>query len=122
MKFGRLEINPALSPGVLDTATWDREAAWAAVQAVDDAFWPALIEAAGSGAPLPVDGGLTPHAPSCAWHEGTLYCLAGLPDGQQVFLEIGPGTGDNPLGAPIGVKSWPERPLNPQSPIPIPNP
>ena len=35
MKFGRLEIDPALSPGVLDTATWDTAAAWTAVQAAE---------------------------------------------------------------------------------------
>ena len=40
MRFGKLEINPALSPGVLDTATWDRAAAWAAIQAVEDGYWP----------------------------------------------------------------------------------
>ena len=49
MRFGKLEINPALSPGILDTATWDRDAAWAAMQTVDDTYWMVLMEAAASG-------------------------------------------------------------------------
>ena len=47
MRFGKLEINPALSPGVLDTATWDRDAAWAAIQAIEDAYWSAVIDGRG---------------------------------------------------------------------------
>jgi hypothetical protein len=107
MRFGKLEINPALSPGVLDTATWDRGAAEAAIQTIEDAYWSALIEAATSGSPLPVARGLTPHTSSSAWHEGAFYCLASLTDGQQVFLGIGQRAGDDPLGTPIGTKSVP---------------
>jgi hypothetical protein len=118
MRFGKLDINPAKNPAILDTATWDRAAAWAAVQAVDDAYWLAVMEAAANGAPPPATASLTPYAASVAWHQGAFYCLAGLPDGQQVFLEIGQGTSDAVLGAPIGAKSWPASPPNPQSPIP----
>lgn len=56
MRFGKLEINPLLTPGVLDTATWDRDVAWAGVQAVDDAYWVALAAAAGSGRQPPAGG------------------------------------------------------------------
>jgi hypothetical protein len=105
MRFGKLEINPALSPGVLDTATWDRNAAWAAVQVVADAYWPALMEAAAGSSCEPPADGLTTYSTSYAWHEGALYCLAGLADGQQIFLAVGPGAGAGPLGAPVGVKS-----------------
>ncbi|OIO94784.1 MAG: hypothetical protein AUK03_06365 [Anaerolineae bacterium CG2_30_64_16] len=107
MRFGNLEINPALSPGILDTATWDRDAAWAAVQTVDDTCWMALIEAAASGASLPADPGFVLHAPSLAWHEGTFYCLASLADEQQVFLAIGSYVDESVLGAPIGHKVIP---------------
>ena len=61
---------------------------------------------------------LTPHATSAAWYQDAFYCLAGLADGQQVFLEIG-RAGDDPLGTPIASKSWSERQPNPQSPIPV---
>ncbi|MCX6030752.1 MAG: tagaturonate epimerase family protein [Chloroflexi bacterium] len=120
MRFDKLNINPAKNPAILDTATWDRAAAVAAVQAVDDAYWPTLLTAAADGAPLfpvPTTASLTPCAASAAWHQGVLYCLAGLPDGQQVFLEIGQSTSDAVLGAPIGVRSWPGSPSNTQYPI-----
>jgi hypothetical protein len=117
MRFGKLEIAPALSPGVLDTATWDRDAAWAAIQAVEDAYWPALVEAAAAAAPLPATEGLMPYAPSCVWREGTLDCLAGLADGQLLFLEIGPDARDSGLGANIGSKSFPPIASKPQTPV-----
>jgi hypothetical protein len=109
MRFGTLEINPALSPGILDTATWDRAAAWAAIEAAQDGYWPALAEAARSGAALPVTAGLTPHAPSCVWHEDALCCLARLADGQQVFLAVGRGLDGAVLGEPAGRKVLPEQ-------------
>jgi hypothetical protein len=109
IRFGKLEINPAVNPGVLDTATWDRAAAWAAIGAAADGYWPVLAEAARSGAALPVTADLVPHAPSCVWHEDTLCCLAALADGQQVFLAVGPGLDDTILGEPAGRKVLPER-------------
>ncbi len=102
MRFGKLEINPAKNPAILDTATWDQAAAWTAVQAVDDAYWPALRsvasgEAAGHDLPLPDAAGLAPWMASCSWLQGVLYCLAELPDGQQILLEVG-----DSLGAGLG--------------------
>ncbi len=91
MRFGKLEINPKLSPGVLDTATWDGAAACASLLAIDGAYWPALVHAAQTGGPLPADPHLAPCPASFAWRQDTLLCLAGLPDGQQVFVEAGPG-------------------------------
>ncbi|MBX7237053.1 MAG: tagaturonate epimerase family protein [Caldilineales bacterium] len=105
MRFGRLEIDPRLSPAVLDTATWDQAAAWAAVQAGDEAFWPALVEAARRGAPLPAASGLTPYAPSCLFAGESLVCLAGLGDGQQVLLAVGPQATGLGLGPPVASKA-----------------
>jgi hypothetical protein len=107
MKFGKLEIDPALSPGVLDTATWDRVAAWTAIQAVADGTWLALLAAAASGAQLPAAGGVAPSTQSCAWHGDTLVCLAGLADGQQVFLAVGPQATNVALGSPVESKALP---------------
>ena len=67
----------------------------------------ALIEAAGNGTPLPAARQPAPHAPSCAWHGDTLVCLAGLVDGQQVFLAIGPQATTLGLGSPVGSKALP---------------
>jgi hypothetical protein len=58
-----------------------------------------------------------PYAPSCVWREGTLDCLAGLADGQLLFLEIGPGARDSGLGANIGSKSFPPIASKPQTPV-----
>jgi hypothetical protein len=101
MRFGKLDINPQLSPGVLDTATWDRAGAWNAVEALASADWPAWVVATKQGAPLPPGDRLAPHPSSCAWHGDTRVCLASLPDGQEVFLAIGPLAADLPLGAPL---------------------
>jgi len=116
MRFGKLEIDPALSPGVLDTATWDRAAASAAVAAVDPAYWPALLGAAEMGAALPPAASLAPHAASVAWRGDAFYCLAGLPDGQQVLLEAGPGSDESPLGAGIWNSPLPAPGDGPQHP------
>ena len=108
MLFGKLDINPAKNPAVLDTATWEPVKAWKIVQALDDAYWRSLEDAAAKGAPLPAGGGLAPYTASCARHHGALYCLAGLADGQQVFLEMGDVQAESVLGAVVGVKSFPE--------------
>ena len=104
-KFGALEINPAVNPAILDTATWDAAAAWRAVEAVDDGGWQAVEQAIGAGNHLPVTGSLTPHTGSAAHCQGSAFLLAGLPDAQQVFVEISPGECQAVLGAPIGTKA-----------------
>jgi hypothetical protein len=111
MRFGKLDINPRLSPGVLDTATWDRAGAWVAATDEGASDWQSWVAAAGQGVPLPPSDGLTPHLASCAWHGDTLVCLASLPDGQEVFTSIGPTAADLPLGAPLG-----QRALAPAAP------
>ncbi len=107
MRFGKLEIDPTLSPGILDTATWDRAAAWTSLQAVAAGGWLALLDAAVRGAPLPVTSGLTPYTSSCAWHGDTLVCLVGLADGQQVFVAIGPQATNLNLGSAVASKALP---------------
>ncbi|MBW7884678.1 MAG: hypothetical protein H3C34_18970 [Caldilineaceae bacterium] len=104
IRFGKLVINPALSPGVLDTATWDGDAAWELVRSVDDAYWLTLRERAAERAVLPATALLTPHARSCTWRDDTLFCLASLVDGQQVFLALGAGAGQGVLGRAIGAR------------------
>jgi len=107
MRFGKLKINPARNPAILDTATWDPVNAWRMVQALDDAYWQSLQEAVAHGAPLPPAAGLIPYAPSYARYQGALYCLAGLADGQQVFLAIGSEDGESVLRPPVGTQSLP---------------
>lgn len=101
MKIGNLEINPAKNPGVLDTATWDRTAAWQIVARAKDE-WPNVQKAAISGSALPEINGITPYTGSSKSRGAAVFCLAGLPDGQKVFVEIGNGGGTEALGEPIG--------------------
>jgi len=106
VQFGKLVIDPARNPAILDTATWAPADAWNTVQALDESYWQSLQEAAARGMLLPSGGGLTPHASSCVRHEGALICLASLADGQQVFIEIGSNGkgGQSVLGTPVGTK------------------
>jgi hypothetical protein len=45
MKFGKLEINPAKNPAILDTVTWDPEEAWRIVQSLDETYWRSIQNA-----------------------------------------------------------------------------
>ena len=107
-QFGKLAINPAVNPGILDTATWDPETAWTQIQAVGVDDWEALQAAATNETPPAPAADLTPYPSSFARHAGAFYCLAGLNDGQQVFLALGPGA-DSLLGVPIGSKALSEN-------------
>jgi hypothetical protein len=103
MKFNKLEMNPANNPGVLDTATWDRNAAWQAIERTGD-HWVQVQAAAIGGSPLPGHEGVTPFPGSCTTRGAAVFCLAALPDGQQVFVEIGSGGGPAALGPPLGTQ------------------
>ena len=101
MKFNELELNPATNPGVLDTATWDRGAAWQAIERTGDK-WLLVQSAAIAGGVLPPLDGIRPFTGSCKNRGAAVFCLAALPDGQQVFVEIGNGGGPEALGKPMG--------------------
>jgi hypothetical protein len=98
MRFGKLETNPVLSPGILDTATWDRAAAVAQIHAVDTDYWPNLSRAVQTGLRPPQREDLTAFAWSRAWRDGVGACLASLRDGQRVFFAFGA----DPQGATLG--------------------
>ena len=109
MTFGRLSIDPAKNPAVLDTGTWNAEKAWALIGGIEDGYWRSLLDSVGgkagaggntavSGAPardLPeAAGGFTPYPQSCARYPvadapwgGSLF-LARLADGQKVMVAL----------------------------------
>ncbi len=101
MRFGALEIDPAKNPAILDTGMWDLPAARQAVEAPDAAFWSAVREAATADNALPASHGVTPYTPSCARYGDSLLFLAGLADGQKVFVEVGTGADEPALGSPF---------------------
>ncbi len=101
MQFRKLDLNPAHNPGVLDTATWHRSAGWQAVVRVGDQ-WRNVQRAATEGRALPECDGARPFTGSGKTRGAAVFCLAELPDGQQVFVEIGNGGGPEALGEPMG--------------------
>ena len=78
-----LRIDTACNPAVLDTATWDRAAAWRAVRGLGEK-WAKHVAGAGAG----------------VRRGAAVFDLVRLPDGQQVFVEL--GRGGAALGEPLG--------------------
>jgi hypothetical protein len=105
MKFGKLEIEPAKNPAVLDSATWDPEKAWDIIGSLGERYWQSMHEAIMRKQDLPVNERCFPHSASCARHEGSDFLLASLADGQQVFIEIATAGRNTLLTEPIGRKS-----------------
>ena len=106
MKFEKLEIDPQKNPAILDTATWQPASAWSAVSAVDESHWNSVIQAVRQGRPLPVDKRCVVYVGSCAEYGKSMFFLAGLVDGQQVFIQLGTDSKDTFLGEPIGTRSF----------------
>ncbi len=116
MRFEKIEIEPSKNPAVLDTATWEPTKAWSTVSAVDESHWNSVAKAIRQDHPLPVDE-LRPsygrgehcivYAGSCAKYRTSVFFLAGLADGQHVFVELGTNDNDKDtlLGEPIGIRT-----------------
>jgi hypothetical protein len=103
MKFGKLELNPTVNPAVLDTATWDRLAAWKVIE-VSKFDWNLMPkDGAGGSEVLPSGPDFQLHAPSVAQSPGATFVLASLRDGQDVLIRIGDrDVGE--LAEPLGQK------------------
>jgi len=104
MRFGQIDFNPAHNPAILDSATWDQEAAATILAGVDPAGWAAIANpAARTVTPL------TFYPASAAQQGASAFTLAGLPDGQQLFLAAGPAAAPAPLGTPFATWPLPEN-------------
>ena len=90
---GIRRLDPPHNPGVLDTATWDRAAASRTVGRTGER-WAAAHDGGVVG------GGVTTYGGSAVRRGAAQFLLAGLPDGQQVFVEL--GRGGAALGTPLG--------------------
>lgn len=95
MKFEKIEIDPRKNPAVLDTATWEPKSACRAVWAVDESYWNLVAKAVREGHSLPIDERCVVFAGSCAEYRESVFFLAGLADGQHVFVVLG-----TPYGGP----------------------
>jgi hypothetical protein len=103
MKFGKLEIDPAVNPAVLDTATWDPEGARRIIRAVEPKYWHTVLQAVTEAQSLPIYERCTVYRGSWAQRGASTYFLSRLSDGQHVFVEI--GVVDRRLIAPLQVVS-----------------
>ena len=108
MRFGKLDIDPAKNPAVLDTATWNHHRAWEVLGSQRTGFWRDFGAAAVAGRRLLAAPAVTPHEASRASWQGGQFCLATLADGQQILLEVGAGSGRAVLGQPLGSLSFGE--------------
>jgi hypothetical protein len=106
MRFGQLEIDPAVNPAVLDSATWDPERARGIVGSVKPSHWRLIRKALGDGRDvLLLRGSCQIYAGSFVQHDGRSYCLARLSDGQHVFIGIGAQGNAGCLADPLHVTS-----------------
>jgi hypothetical protein len=103
-KYGKLELDPARNPAVLDTTTWDPKSAWSRVKALGPAFWERV--GAQGGAPAQ-PGGCRLHPGSLARARGNQVALVSLEDGQDLFIQIGENPDLRVLGPRLGVVQLP---------------
>jgi hypothetical protein len=96
-----LHLDPTTNPAILDTATWDPARAWHAIEQVGDG-WRLAQAMLRNGDNSPVPTGVTLAQGSVVHRGAAEFCLAGLPEGQQVFVEVGNGGGRYALGKPLG--------------------
>jgi hypothetical protein len=101
--FQKLRIDPATNPAILDTATWDTEAAWKTICQVGEG-WTSAKTALEMGNPWNGLPNLPLRISAAVRRGGARFFLAGLPDGQETFVELGLGGGCSVLGAPLGAK------------------
>ncbi|MGA2974430.1 MAG: tagaturonate epimerase family protein [Spirochaetia bacterium] len=100
MVFGKLDINPAISPAVLDTATWDVGAARRAIiEGQKD--WSLAHDSAFSGTTPGIHEDRGPAVSSIVKRGAQAYFLAELKDGQMVFIQTGNPDSESLLGEPF---------------------
>ena len=99
---GELHIDPAVNPAVLDTATWDPSTADAVLRAAGADGFAGVASALREGRSLPNVAGLEFHEGSRTAGQSGMFVLVGLPDGQQVLLEIPEGHAGPQLADPFG--------------------
>ena len=105
MKFEKIKIHPAKKPAVLDTGTWEPERAWAALSAVDESYLKSVPAAVRQDSRLSVDKHCAVYAGSAAEYRTSVFFLAGLDDGQHMFVELTAQGTNVTLGEPIGIRA-----------------
>ena len=105
MRFGKIDIDPAVNPAVLDTVTWDPEGAWRTVGSVEPSYWRAVHKAVVEGQAAASHESCIVYRGSFAPHRARAHWLVRLCDGQHVFLTAGPQQNTGCLGDPLRTMS-----------------
>lgn len=112
MKFGKLELDPKVNPGVLDTETWSPDSAWSQVS-LADCDWAAFRRSTYAAADK-VSRQLRIWRGSQARLNDGAWCLASLPDGQSVLCHVGQRNEAQLAESPIG-----SRPIDADSTLTV---
>ncbi|MFQ3620223.1 MAG: tagaturonate epimerase family protein [Spirochaetales bacterium] len=103
--FGKLRLDPAKNPAVLDTTTWDRDAAISMAFQEEENFWIQVEKLSGNNLAPPLKGRyITIYPSSHAPDKGGDVFLGSYPDGQDLFIRLGPMQGTSLLGYPLATK------------------
>jgi len=101
MTFGKLRIDPAKNPAVLDTATWDEAAIRERVQAVGADWWTQLADSLAGGKALPSHSGIFAYSSSSGRVETSDFVLLGFPDSQYAFSQVANSQSDRFFPTPL---------------------
>jgi len=108
MRFGKLKIDPAANPAVLDTVTWDPERARQIVGSADPSYWHEVRAALVEGRSVPSHQTCRAYRGSYARRGEAVSFLTGMSDGQYVFAEMAGRHNDSGFGTPIQVTTLSE--------------
>lgn len=100
MVFGKLDIDPATSPAVLDTATWDLRAARRAL-IESQKYWSSVHDSAFPVNTPGIPEGRGPAVSSIVTRGTQAFFLAELNGGQRVFIQTGSPNSESLLGKPF---------------------
>lgn len=89
--FGKLNIDPAVNPAILDTGSWDTGKLASLSKKLPDQFLEEIVTGATGRNPSqnPVSGEVVCHASSIAMYEGIVYAMLEYADKQTAFVAIG---------------------------------
>ena len=108
MTFGRLQLDPAHNPAVLDTATWQPEAVVAALAAVPAKDWNRVRRHVQRGAQAAAVGPFRFGVPGPLPAAGGAWVATRLEDGQQALLLFRQGSAPAGLAAPLASRALAE--------------
>ncbi|PKL19870.1 MAG: hypothetical protein CVV48_15880, partial [Spirochaetae bacterium HGW-Spirochaetae-4] len=89
--FGKLQIDPATNPSVLDTGTWDAEKIASLCKKLPTSFYEEIVQRSNGRQtdPNPVAQEISCHTASVALHGGAVYGMLEFADKQTAFVMIG---------------------------------